>query len=308
MLAIVIPTYNRSEILRDNILKMLPEIKEFSIPIFISDDSTDCDTKKIIQELNVIYKNIFYYKNNPSLGHDHNIFQTLRLPKNDYVWLLGDSVLIKKGSLAKILKIIQDTKADIISVNAENRMIDIDSQYFSDCNEVFNKLAWHLTLTGCTIYSRSSVSTIDSLKKNKCVNFPQISLIFSHLASHCSFYWVNQKFVYAHIKKESYWVNSVFRVFLNDWSSVIQSLPSCYHNKRKVILMHSSILGIFSFKNMILHRARGAYNINVFKKYKLDLLEHSDLSVFTLLMILIMPKVILKSIVNLRQLLKLKRS
>ena len=82
---------------------MLPEIKEFSIPIFISDDSKDCDTKNVIQELNGIYEYIFYYKNTPSLGHDHNIFHTLGLAKSDYVWMLGDSMLIKKGAIAKAI-------------------------------------------------------------------------------------------------------------------------------------------------------------------------------------------------------------
>ena len=214
-------------------------------------------------------------------------------------------MLIKKGAIAKILKIIQDTKVDIISVNADNRAVDIDSQYFSNFNEVFSKLAWHLTLTGCTIYSRSSIATIDGLKINECRNFPQIALIFSHLAVNFSFYWVNQKFVYSSISKESYWVNTVFQVFLNDWSYAIRNLPSCYHNKRKLILMHSYMTNIFGFKNLIIYRARGAYNINVFKEYKTDLSEHSSLSVCTLMMISIMPKFILKIIINLKLRLKL---
>jgi len=305
-LSIAIPSYNRPEILKRNILKLLPEIREFSIQIFISDDSIKNETQRMIEEIQIEYRDIFYFRNNPNLGHDGNILQTLRLPKTDYVWLIGDSILIEQGGIKRVLEIITNDKPEIIAVNARNRKLDEVDLLYLDCNEVFDKFAWHLTLTGCTIYSKSSIDTIDSLRKNEYENFPQISLIFSHLAKKCSFYWVNQNFVYADSSKESYWVDNVFKIFLNDWKSVIRNLPICYHNKRKVILMHSSIMSVFGFKNLILYRARGAYNINIFKKYKLDLLEHSGLSAFILMIISIMPKFVLKVIINLKRLLKLK--
>ena len=36
-LAIAIPTFNRAETVHENLLSLIPEIKEYSIPIYISD-------------------------------------------------------------------------------------------------------------------------------------------------------------------------------------------------------------------------------------------------------------------------------
>jgi len=44
-LAIAIPTYNRCEILREDLLLILPEIIEHSIAVYISDDSSNDDTR-----------------------------------------------------------------------------------------------------------------------------------------------------------------------------------------------------------------------------------------------------------------------
>ena len=65
-LSIAIPSFNRADILKSNILMMLPEIKKFSIQIFISDDSNNDETQNMINEIQVEYESIFYSRNAPS--------------------------------------------------------------------------------------------------------------------------------------------------------------------------------------------------------------------------------------------------
>ena len=71
-LAISIPTFNRTEILKNNLISLIREAKRFDIPIYISDDSDDSLTTKMIKSLKQDYQYLFYTKNNPSLGHDKN--------------------------------------------------------------------------------------------------------------------------------------------------------------------------------------------------------------------------------------------
>ena len=120
-LAVAIPTFNRVELLEANIRSMLPELREFSIPIYVSDDSSNDDTKLMIAKLQKNYQYIFYSKNEKNLGHDKNFFQTLKLPEADYVWLLGDSLSLKSGALLSLLKAIVKKQPEIIGVNAKNR-------------------------------------------------------------------------------------------------------------------------------------------------------------------------------------------
>ena len=303
ILSIAIPTFNRPEILKGNILLMMPEIREFSIPIYISDDSLDDQTKNVITELQKDYEHIYYSRNIPSLGHDSNIFYTLKFPKTDYVWLLGDRMILKRGAIKKTLEIISQTTPQIISVNAKNRDLDINSAYCNDSNKVLDQFGWHLTLTGAAIYSRSAISAIDEISQNEYKNFPQIALIFNHLSVACSFYWINDKYLYINSEKESYWLSDIFEVFIDDWSNAIRNLPGCYDgdNKEKVILEHSRKVKLFGLKSLLKARYMDAYNLYLFKKYKTALADHSGLSSPFLLMIAFIPKTTLSIILAIKK-------
>jgi len=85
ILAIAIPTFNRAETLRSNLPSLILEIKEYSIPIYVSDNSANDDTKEVINELRKQYEFLFYYKNTKDLGHDKNSFYVAQLPESDYV-------------------------------------------------------------------------------------------------------------------------------------------------------------------------------------------------------------------------------
>lgn len=302
LISLAIPTFSRPEILRENILLMLPEIKEFLVPIYISDDSLDDTTKIMIDDLREEYENIYFYNNAKSLGHDRNVFHTLKLPNTKYVWLLGDSLALKRGAIKEALSIINEKKPQVIGVNAKNRDLDIANHFFDDPNLVLEKFGWHLTLTGATIYSEDVISNISEIEKQKNRNFPHIALIFNHLLSNCSFYWINNKWLFANKKKSSYWLKDLFKVFICDWSSVIRSLPNLYNTetKEKVILQHSKKLRLFQLRSLIYARYLNAYNIFLFKKYKKALVEHSGLGLFPLFIISLLPRALIKTIMLIR--------
>ena len=162
-LSIVIPTYCRAEILRSNLDFILDSCERYQIPIYVSDDSIDSNTESTIQELKTKYPFISYKRNIPSLGHDGNLLHSLKLPNTDYVWLLGDSILIKEGAISKIIDIISQDNYDIISINAEGRVLDHSSKGYNNHNEVLSKFGWHTTLTGATIYSKNVIALIDKI-------------------------------------------------------------------------------------------------------------------------------------------------
>ena len=275
---------------------MLPEIKYFSIPIYISDDSSDDNTKNMIFELQKRYKFLFYSKNIMSLGHDKNIFSTLKLADTEYVWLLGDALALKMGAIKHLLKITNQFRPEIISVNAVDRNLNINSDFYEEKNKVLSEFGWHLTLTGATIYSRSAISTINRLDPGVHKNFPQVALIFNHLSISCSFYWMNERCVYSNGNKKSYWISDMFKVFIDDWSTVIRNLPECYSNtvKEKVIIEHSRRANIFGLRSLLKARSIDAYNIRVFREHAIELVEHSGRSKFILVVIALIPKATLK--------------
>ena len=296
-LAIAIPTYDRAEIVRDNLLSIISEIKEYSIPIYVSDNSPNDDTKNVINELKKHYEFLFYYKNTIDLGHDKNSFYVAQLPESDYVWLLGDALSLVKGAIKNVLLTIERYKPEIISVNAVNRDLDNKSGLYTDCNSVLDELGWHLTLTGVTIYSRNTLSTINKVETKNFKNFPQLALIFNFLSKNCSFFWDNNKWVIPSPKKRGYWVSTMFSIFVDDWSNAIRNLPQSYKEgiKEKVIIEHSLKTNTFGFRALLKARSLGAYDLKLFRQYNKALLRHSNLNSVILLMITLIPKTILRA-------------
>jgi abequosyltransferase len=295
-LAISIPTYNRASILKENISLMLEEIKTFSIPIYISDDSTNNETQLIVKELLEIYPNITYYKNNPSLGHDKNCIKTLSIPRENYTWYLGDSVIIKKGGIERILSHISNYLPDFIAVNSDNRDLEIASKLYTDRNKLLEELAWHLTMTSATIYSKSVIDQIKISDPSEYRNFPQTAIIFEKFAeSKCSLFWENLKLIYNNSKKNSYWQKGVFQVFLTDWPNIINKLDSSYskESKTKAIISHSKSTKLFSFNNLIKYKAYGFFSWKDYLKYFKILKFHSNTNIYIILIILLIPKFVL---------------
>jgi len=297
MLAFAIPTYNRAEIVRESISSIIDEVRDYSIPIYVSDNSSNAETEKTISELKNQYEFIFYHKNADDLGHDKNSFYVAQLPESDYVWLYGDSLLLKEGAVKNILQTIENHKPGIIAVNTVNRDLDKESGLYTDCNAVLDDLGWHITLTGATIYSRSALSTINKVEPHNFKNFPQLSLIFNFLANECSFFWDNNKWIAASPHKKGYWVDTMFSIFVDDWSNAIRNLPKYYKHeiKEKVIIEHSLKSNIFCFKGLLKARFFGAYNFRLFRKYKMVLSHHSKLPSFILVFIALFPKILLQA-------------
>jgi abequosyltransferase len=295
-LAIAIPTYNRSEILRENLLLIFDDLKRYSIPVYISDDSTNDSTQIIANELVAEYPHVFYLKNIPSLGHDLNCIRTLKLPRTDYVWYLNDSAIIVPGALSKVLEVLNTSDYDFVSVNAKGRRLDLNDQVFSDANHLLVTLGWHLTQTGCTIYSKKCLSVIEFLQISNCKNFPQTAIIFECFSEgNKTLLWLNEKMIKGNKQKRSYWSAKVFDIFLGDWNSFVMKLPAIYsiENKKQTVISHSLNTRLFSFSKLKKYRSKGVFNVEVYTKFELLLLQGTNVPKILAKLIAVFPKAIL---------------
>jgi hypothetical protein len=299
-LAIAIPTYNRCEILKENLLYMLDEIRKYNIPIYISDDSDNDLTKNMITELKKDYGYIYYFKNKPSLGHDRNCLYTLSLPDEEYIWYLGDSIRVKNGKIKDILEKITTNCYDLILVNSFERDFNISSKEYFSHSKFFVELAWHATLTGVTIYRKDLLNEID-FKKYLDTNFIQLGIILERaLDIKNGILWINEGCISSNKKKKSYWSENIFEVFAKDWSDFILSLPEqyLYKDKLRVIQKHSDHTGIFKLKSYLMYRAEGILNFKSYIKYIKSLKLASSLNILNVFFLLLIPSFILKFSIN----------
>lgn len=300
-LAIAIPTYNRHLILRENLLAMLPDLNKYNIPVYISDDSDNNHTRDMISEVKIQYDNIYYFKNNPSLGHDNNCLQTLGIPNEEYIWYLGDSQVINNQGIKTILELLEENTFDFILVNAEDRNLDIDSHYYRDANEFFVELTWHATLTGATVY-RKDILFKTNYDRYIGSNFMQLGIILEEMLDNTNgLCWLNKKLIYVNKNKnESYWTKDIFKVFSEDWFDFVIDLPQeyLYKNKLQVLKSHSYHTGIFKFRNYIALRNCNILNLNSYLKYYKKLKFTTTLNAYVVFIIALVPRVFLLSTSN----------
>lgn len=264
-LALAIPTYNRSEILLENLRGMLPELRQHQIPVFLSDDSTDGKTEPLIQALREEYPLIHYRAHQPSLGHDRNCLATLTMAEARHVWYLGDAMTPLPGTLTRLVALTQEDQ-DFIFLNSRMKKA-WDSGFITKANlfDFLRAHVWHLTMTGATVYGSRC---LERLRNNPAPriyrNFQQLGLVLEHLLDSASgferAYWLRlRSFGHNARKKGSYWEDRVFHVFARDWVDLIDAFTgNLDSNLREDILRsHGVHTGIFRWKRLVALRAKG---------------------------------------------------
>jgi abequosyltransferase len=272
ILSITIPTYNRANILIENLESILPELLENQIPVYICDDSTDNSTKQVIVEFQKKYPYIYYHHNSPRLGHDLNCIKSLEYAQSGYTWYLGDGMQIRPGGLRRVLKILQENSYDFIIVNDINRpKIGLQTGVYKDPALILTNLAWHMTLSGSSIYhSRFLESLSERYYKFIGTNFVQLGIILDNLMSMTSgLFWLNEPWVGTNLKKISYWEKDIIEVFAKDWALFILSLPDIYPKSVKHIAIkeHSKKTEVLEWNSLRRLRQANILGIVQFFKY-----------------------------------------
>lgn len=302
-LSIVIPTYNRVDILKENIEIMFPKIKEFNLGIYISDDSNNDDTEKMIKSLSLQfdYPYFFYERNMPPLGHDENCISILQKAKSKFVWYLGDSIIIPLNVFDEVISIISKNGDDVdfICLNLLNRY-NYQTGVVSDVHDFIVDSTWHMTLTGATIYNHKVVEWINNVNfHGRHKNFMQLGVILQYCEQFkAKFYWCGNLTILGNKNKKSYWTNNTVSVFAHDWWCFVDQFDKLFSlsEKKKIAKSHSLNTHVFGLKNFLQMRSNGELNLNLIRKYKYYLVKTSKTPFVLIFLITFIPIKLIQAI------------
>ena len=116
LLSIVIPVYNRIDILIKNIKKML-EYEYGDIEIVICDDCSDEPIKNAVLSLND--NRVKYYRNDVNVGID-NYYYSLKMATGKYAWLTSYRDVIDKNGITQCIKLLYENEPDLLLVSGRN--------------------------------------------------------------------------------------------------------------------------------------------------------------------------------------------
>lgn len=120
LLSICIPTYNRGDLLKVNLLEIINQANELkvNIEICISDNASNDNTDEIVRMLpKSDYIDIIYKKNEINIGPDLNYLKAIDISKGKYCWFMGSDDLISHNSLHKLIKTQLSSNSDIYICN-----------------------------------------------------------------------------------------------------------------------------------------------------------------------------------------------
>jgi len=103
-LTIAIPTYNRNEILKENLAKLLPQITD-ECRVVIFDNCSDVSVRDTIEDLVEVYSqiDISVVRHRYNIGMTANILKCFEECPDPWLWVLGDDDEVTDGAVARIL-------------------------------------------------------------------------------------------------------------------------------------------------------------------------------------------------------------
>lgn len=299
-LSIAIPTRNNSLLLETGIFKIIKKINELNINVCIFDNSDDDLTYKLVKNYQKKYSNIFYYGTDKILSYGENCARAFLLPKSEYVFVIGDSIIINEKSLEDIFYFLKNNNFEYVILNLKNRVSDIREKIYEDNTELFSDLAWHCTLIGSTIYSKKIIEICE--KRNIFTKylkdpFIQVGILFEgiNLLEKPKGVFLEKEFIAINnYKKKSSWTGDAFYIFGVKWINFIESLPEIYEDKKKkVILDHGIKSGLFRVKSFLGLRANGYFTKKDYYTYKEIFPKITNINVKVIFLISIIPKIFL---------------
>lgn len=258
-LALAIPTYSRATILADILATMKEDLQRLRIPVYVSDDSPDDETRLALSS----FPGLHYRRNIPALGHDGNLAATLVWPEADYIWLLGDSRCIKNGKLDKVLAFLEDQDLLFVNSHSDNYQL-IPNRRGKSAHKLIRQMLWHQTMTGTTIFHQRVCAWVSSQGTNLKIksDFPQLSIMLGFATENDpSIGWFGEPSIDS-VAKPSYWHDRIVPVFVDNWTALVEAFPAIIpvRHRASIVRSHSKRVNLFNFLVLLELRLSGTFN------------------------------------------------
>lgn len=135
LVSIMIPTYNRPYYFELALKSALIQSYK-NIEIIVCDDSTNDETKKVIQPYLQKFSQIRYYKNPKNLGQFQNDLLCMEYAKGEFVNFLMDDDLFYPQKIEKMMDyFLSDVNNEITLITSHRQLIDKNGNFLVDNKE-----------------------------------------------------------------------------------------------------------------------------------------------------------------------------
>jgi abequosyltransferase len=287
LLSICIPTYNHAEPLTKTLESIIPQARQYNIPIYISDNASIDHTVRVLESFKKNYPLLFFRSNKENLGIDRNMIEAARMASSKYVWVTGARRIVLSGMIDKIYRILEKSDWDMIVLNDLNPTFKVPkTQRYTSAKRVFLELSRNLTGLGFEILPAEAWRT-ELLPKYAGTDWTILGLSLEYIANkeNLNVFFLSDPV--ATDSGKSKWIPRCFKVWI-DLKKVVRSLPEVYSasDKERVIKYLANVVFVSKFNVMTMRRSlslvslrsEGAYNSKVFNNLREDLTQYAGYS------------------------------
>ena len=296
LLAICIPTYNRANMLKEVLDKLIPTCARMGVSIFVSDNASPDNTKEVMEAITKQCQFIHYHRHNENIGPDDNFEYVLKMPNSKYRWLLSDTCYFE--NIDEVVEDLQKKEWDGYILRGEAPRYPFKKTIYDNSIDVMRDLARHLSWISCMIYNERLVHEMNFIRyKNS--SFNQTALMFEPTANRkvniCFNH--NVKVFALPTLKISAWQWHVFDIFYRQWWEMIMSLPIYYpyNVKAKAVLTTG---GVNTIHAHLIRRAGGKWSFRDLWKNRFFVKKCGSANYYKLIAIGICPRFIIKGIMD----------
>ncbi len=209
-LSVCIPTYNRSDNLKECLNSIFLSLKghEKQVEIVISNNASTDNTETIVTEFQKIYPQLRYHRNQINIGGERNFYTVANLAEGEYIWVFGDDDRITVRAIPTILKQIESGYNLIISnysmwskdfsVVQKNRCLRLkQDKVFGDPNQLMKQFGLHLGYISSVIIRKSIFFILPREQYETFVEygFPFVYSVYIGMAQHCYALYISEPLV-----------------------------------------------------------------------------------------------------------------
>lgn len=306
-LTIIIPTYNRKELLEittKHLLNCFERFTNFKFQIIISDNASIESPRFIIEK--IADDRITFLENKKNLGITRNILNASKLAKGKFMWIFGDDDLVDFEGIKKIVSLIKNEDTfEFLQIGVKSFKYEEDINWkekgkkintyplnlMSDLKKIdsnFGFISSNIFLTNIFLRVTEKVFNRNPKLLNNNYSVKLINYEIYKISTKKTI--INDELIYQRITHASSFYKSpelIFKTFFEDLNEIL-NYHKLYNTEflitRKIYFKQKiDILIIKLFHQKSFNR--------VFK-----ILQYSNYLDFYILFILITPKIILKKI------------
>ena len=131
---IIIPTYNRCEMLKESLEMVLPQVRKWKddVRLYVSDNASTDDTQELVKHFLQSDSDILqYYRQSENIGGQANFRHAVKNVQSKYVCLIGDDDVVFPNYVETIVSLLKShpdvgmINYNVMSVNYELRQASL---------------------------------------------------------------------------------------------------------------------------------------------------------------------------------------